>query len=337
MLMFELDGIDFKEKFGEAIGDCLIYPCSWMKVFNEDKTIGKREDGSNIVESNVNTERLDYYDVWVDFSWRRKLTDVFHRIESNVNKIQANINKQIYQDKMQEVIDSSYDIDVDDKKAEVQALFLSMPTEGVDKKEEAKAAKKLGKAEILEWWGSYDVDDSGFDTPILVTIANRTVGLRIDVYEDGIPFFPVRIGKNTRTVYGRPFAQQLEMLQEELNEKRSKRLDLLDRSLKLMFKARRHSMLDWDNLFSAPDNVILMDDIEHDLGVIPSPQMPITAYKEEEITKQDMGFTTGIEDLNKLAQKGTATGVSAVLSETASRRVGRRITSTGWGSSCRSC
>ena len=190
---------------------------------------------------------------------------------------------------------------------------------GLDKVRESAEAKRMQKVEILEWWGSYDINDDGFDEKIIVSIGNREVGLRIDVYEDRIPFFPIRVGKNTRTIYGRPLAQQLEMLQEELNELRSKRYDILDRTLKLMFKARRTSLIDWNTLFGAPGNVLLMDDIHEDLEIVEQKPVPASAYEEESITRADIEFVTGARDYSGIGTRGTATGVNAILSESATR------------------
>lgn len=315
-LLFKLDNMNFKGITSQSIDDAMIYPAAWTKVVTNEKI-----DGEGNKHNYTNIHRVDYLDIWTDFSRKPKIEWIFHRIESNINKLVIEQSKGHYEN-VENLFDTTYDIDILDKKSLIESLFLSLGDQGIDRPKEVESAKKRSKVELIEWWGSYDINDDGIDERIVVTIGNRSVGIRIDEYKDDIPFFPVRIGKNSATVYGRTIAQQLELLQEELNDKRSKRADLLDRLLKLMFKARRTATFDWDTLFSAPDNVLLMDDIHNDLDVIRQDPLPASSYKEEDIIKGDAQYTTGANDYNNLGRSGaknTATGISAILTESATR------------------
>ncbi len=306
--LFKLDGLNFKEEMSHATGDALIYPCAWEKVHLVKK--GK--------EVTVTTIPVDFFDIWVDFAYRKELKDCYHRIESNMNKIRA-LEREGKYENVDKLEGTTFPLDIPEKKSQVESLFLSTADYGIDKTKEADEVKSLQTIELLEWWGKYDYNDDGIDENVLVTIGNREIGLRIDEWKDRVPFFPIRTGKNTRVIYGRPLPQQLEMLQEELNEQRSKRYDLLDRVLQLMFKARRTATIDWDTLFSAPDNVLLMDDIEEDLAIIKLEPPTAAVYQEEEITKSDITFVSGVQDYSKAGVSGTATGINAILSEAATR------------------
>lgn len=312
-LLMKLRQMDFKSNMNKSIAESLIYPCSWQKV------ITNQSSGGDIT---VSTHKADFFDVWVPFEAKEHPDYIFHRIESNLNKIMANANKEFYEiDDVQALSDSTYPLRIPEKKAEIEAYFLGIGDIAVNRKKVSESAKRLQKVEILEWWGYYDVDGTGIDSPIVVSIANREIGLRIDRFEDRIPFFPIRVGKSDTVFYGRPIAQQLEALQEELNEKRSLRADSLERLMTQMFKARRTSSIDWDNLFSAPDNVLLMDDIHDDLDTIDFKGLPSAVYDEENIIKSDMQYTAGAQDYNAMSNVagGTATGVNAIVTEAATR------------------
>lgn len=312
--LFKLDGMKFQEKIASSIGESLINPISWQKVILNKS--GKDDD----VTIDVKLHTCDYLDIWIEFAHQEEINDLCHRIESNEGKLRALEAEGIYEN-IDDALETSYPTDIPDRKVKLEALYLSLGDVEIDTEKEKKKSARLKKMEVIEWWCYYDIDGNGKDTPIVVSLANREIGIRIDEFKDGIPFFPIRIGKNNRVMYGRPIPQQLEMLQEELNEKRSLRLDNLDRLLKLMYKARRTAQIDWDNLFSAPDNVLLMDDIHNDLAVMESKPFPSAAYTEEDYTKNDMMFTSGAQDYNALTAgaKGTATGISAILSEAATR------------------
>jgi hypothetical protein len=314
--LFKLNEMKFKKKFSQSLEESLIYPCGWQKVLIKEDEKG---------DVYIDTQRVDYFDVWTDFAYRDELQEAFHRIESNFNKLKALEKKGTYEN-VEDIIDPQkggeagvYPTDIPERKAEVESLFLSLADYGVDAQAEEKEARSQNKVELIEWWGKYDINDDGYDEKIIVTIANRVTGIRIDSYEERVPFFPIRIGKSSRVIYGRPLPQQLEMLQEELNEQRSKRYDLLDRLLNLMFKVRRTAQIDWDNLFSAPNNVLLMDDIREDLDVLEQRPLPASVYQEEQITKTDFEFVSGARDLGGFGTSGTATGINAILSESATR------------------
>ena len=321
-LLWKLDSMSFEDKIKMAVGDSLMFPASWMKVLINKLRTGNGEDDYNYY---IDVARIDYLDVWTDFAYRRQMTDVFHRIESNANKIGLLMKNGVYDESKFEMLDKlsgDYNMDIPDRKAIFESMFMSLGNQGVDKEKEKKQAGKLNKIELIEWQGSYDWNDDGIDEPIVVTLANRKEGLRIDKYEDGISIFPIRNGKNSTIIYGRPIAQQVEGLQEELNDKRSKRFDALERLLNMMYKARRTATIDWDNLFSAPDNVLLMDDIHNDLDTIRGEPVPRAAYEEENYIKADAQFATGAQDFNAqgiVGAKGTATGVNAILSESATK------------------
>jgi hypothetical protein len=315
--MWKLEQKGWKKKMKADIKDALVFPTAWEKVL-----LMKETDG-NI---KVDVQKVDYLDLWVNFNQQTEIDECMHRIESNVARLTALQDAGVYENVEQLVpreneydTTTAYPLDIPEQKAKIESLYLSIADKGIDRSKESNTSRKLQLVEVMEWWTWADIGN-GKPEQVIVSVGNRNVGLRIASWKEyeRIPFFPLRVGKSSHTIYGRPVPQQLEMLQEELNEQRSKRYDILDRTLQLMFKARRTATIDWDTLFSAPDNVILMDDIHNDLATIDQGTVPPHSYKEEDITKSDMDFVAGGSDYRGIA-KGTATGVNAVLSEDATR------------------
>ena len=315
-IISEMEEINFKHVVSDAIHDAMPYGTAWFKVVLSP------------LENNISFSHLDFFNVITDVGQRGErsndFTDVFHRVETNLSNIRIKEEQGVYKN-TDKVGETEFPMDdILENQIKVQGYSMSVPDLTIDKPSEKKS-NKLNKVELLEYWGWFDINDDGKDEPIVMTIANRSVMLRVDINPDGIiPIFPLRIYRIPHIVYGKSFIQLIEGLQAELNTKRNQFIDLLNLILKPWFKARRHGDIDWDNLFGTPNNVIRMDDPLSDLVPFEPKTPPSYMFNTEGLIKNDMQYTLGATDYNMGVSSGrgyteTATGISIITSESATR------------------
>jgi hypothetical protein len=129
---------------------------------------------------------------------------------------------------------------------------------------------------------------------------------------------PFKIGKAIpleKELPGLSIVEVLADLQEELNATRNQRIDNVSLILNKVWKKRRSADIDEADLVSQPGAIIEMDDIRNDLEPLDYPDVTQSAYREEEIIKQDMQYISGVSEYARGAtpqRKETATTVTTI-------------------------
>jgi len=308
-LLYKLNDTNFREKIRVCINLALIYPAAWTKV-----VLNKNNDPIISI--------VDFFNVWCSFTYENGRDDIFHRIETNMHNLKKYESEGIYEN-VDETEESLIDTEIPQLQAEIAGYFLGLDKHVIIEPQQYQQKGALQKAEILEWWGKYDINDDGFLEDIIVSIKNRKKGIRIDnnTYEGQAPLFPIRIIRNQKLIYGKVVAQVLESQQNELNTLRRQRIDFNNLILRAPLKARRTADIDWEDLFIAPDKIWKMDD-PNDVVPIQFPNIPQTGYMEETYDKQDMQQAVGaVDPLMGMSPGGrqTATGMTILTSEGATR------------------
>lgn len=178
--------------------------------------------------------------------------------------------------------------------------------------------KPDGMVEVLEFWG----DDC------IIKVAGDVVLLMdyIPFYHGEKPFVKFIDYPVANEFYGIGEIEVIESLQEELNTTRSQRLDNVTMAINNMWKIRKNAGIDIDQLVSRPNGVIEVDEMD-DLEPLDIPDITEAGYKEEQIIKDDIDRTTGVNDYARggsPARRETATTAS-LLSESANERFKLKI------------
>jgi len=97
--------------------------------------------------------------------------------------------------------------------------------------------------------------------------------------------------------YGMGIPEMVEDLQDELNAERNQRIDFRSMCLRRMFKVRKGSQVDKNQLKWRQNGIILVDDIDNDVKEMNVQDIPASSFSQENIIKQDMQDTTGAHDV----------------------------------------
>lgn len=179
-------------------------------------------------------------------------------------------------------------------------------------------SKPEGMAEILEFWG----DDC------VIKVAGDII-LDIDYnpfFHGERPFVRFLDYPVANEFYGIGEVEVIESLQEELNTTRSQRLDNVTMVINNMWKVVRNSNIDPNQLISRPNGIVEVEDPD-DLTPLTVPDVTEAGYREEQIIKDDIDRTTGVNDYTRggnPARRETATTAS-LLSESANERFKLKI------------
>lgn len=306
-LLSKLNKANFRKKVKQIINDCLMYPAAFIKLTVNDK-------GEPIIN------RVSYLDIWCPLTYNENtgFTEIFHRVETNINNLKIQEAKGIYSN-TEKVLNTSYPKDIADLHKSIMAYHLGL--ESVETVDYTNVPMSYKPVELIEWWGKYDINDDGLDEDIIVTIANRQVGIRIDENKLGIiPFFPVRFMKEENLTYGKTLPQLLQNLQAEISTLRNQRLDLLNLMIEPPLKVRRTADISLSTLFLAPGHILEVDE-DNDIVPIVSGQLPQVALIDEGNVKQDIQTVSGVTDplMGIQSRTQTATAVSILTSEAATR------------------
>jgi hypothetical protein len=95
--------------------------------------------------------------------------------------------------------------------------------------------------------------------------------------------------------WGKSLADAVESLQLELNTTRNQRIDNVSLVLNKLFKYKKGSDLDPNQIISKPGHAIPVDDM-NDLDTFDIPDITSSAYQEEGIIKQDIQYITFVND-----------------------------------------
>jgi hypothetical protein len=126
--------------------------------------------------------------------------------------------------------------------------------------------------------------------------------------------------------YGIGLAEMCESLQHELNTTRNQRIDNVSYVLNRMFKIAKTADIDPEQLVSRPNGYIEVDTMD-DIEVIEVPDVTASAYKEEEIIKNDMDVVTGVHNYDRGAsteRRETAT-TATIMSQGSNERFNLQV------------
>lgn len=178
--------------------------------------------------------------------------------------------------------------------------------------------KPEGMAEILEFWGEDCIVKLAGDVVLLMDYNPFYHGER--------PFVKFIDYPVANEFYGIGEVEVIESMQEELNTTRSQRMDNVSLAINNMWKVRRNAGVDASQLVSRPNGIIEVDEMD-DLDTLTVPNMTESAYREEQLIKEDMDRTTGVNDYTRgdnPARRETATTAS-LLTESANERFKLKI------------
>lgn len=152
----------------------------------------------------------------------------------------------------------------------------------------------------------------------IITVLNRKHVVRKDkneLYSKEKCFKRILAMPMEKEFWGMSIVEVLADLQEELNTTRNQRIDNISIIINKMFKKRRGADIDDADLVSRAGGVIEMDDIHNDLKEMDFPDVTASAYKEEEVIKQDIQYISGVSEYTRgttPGRKETATAVETI-------------------------
>lgn len=144
---------------------------------------------------------------------------------------------------------------------------------------------------ILEYWTDEWV----------VKVANRDTVIFIEpnpFHHRRKPFVKWVFSTKPHEFYGEGCIEPIIDLQDELNLIRNQRIDNVSMALNKMWKIRRGSNIDTEQLISRPRGFIEVDEMD-DIDEIEMRDVTQSGYNEETIVKQDMDLTTGVNDTQR--------------------------------------
>lgn len=174
----------------------------------------------------------------------------------------------------------------------------------------------------FELWEMYDKE---YETVCTFVTMNgkpdKPVVIRND---DGLPYMDdelpyIRCVSNPLLgeFVGQGEIQPIEQLQLELNDKRSMRMDQVNLIINGMYKVRRDSDVDVDELYGIPGGVVFVDYMD-DIERFQQGSVDQSAYMEENILKMDWEMTTALSEYRRgtrihAGDKGSETATEATL------------------------
>lgn len=153
-----------------------------------------------------------------------------------------------------------------------------------------------------------------------VMIANKTTVIQCiknPYYHKRKPFTKWTLIPMPNEFYGKPPVEALEDLQAELNTTRSQRIDNVSLALNRMFIVNKQAQVDTSQLVSRPNGWIEVDNIQEDIKELTVMDVTSSAYKEEEVIKQDMDVTSGVHNYDR-GQQGVRVDTATVANLLAS-------------------
>lgn len=185
-----------------------------------------------------------------------------------------------------------------------------------------KGLKKFsGKIEVLEWWGDYELPGYDEKMPCLLVVAivkGEPVLLRAEENPLKYQFKPF-VACNDYPIqgefYGYGELDHIQGMVEEGTALRNARLDVSNLSINRMWLVNRNAGLNLRNLYTAPNNIIMTNDIN---GIKPLDLGGVTSSSVEELARIDYDIQNTTEIINPrqdvsnvgAAFGSTATGVN---------------------------
>ncbi|UOX40300.1 portal protein [Vibrio phage PhiImVa-1] len=196
--------------------------------------------------------------------------------------------------------------------------------------------KPRKKLTVYEYWGYWDIDDSGITKPIVATwVGDVMIRMEENPYPDGkipfvvIPYLPVK-----ESVYGEADAELLEDNQKLIGALTRGQIDAMARSANAQIGMRKDA-LDSLNLrkFKAGEDYMFNPGTDPRAAVIEHtyPELPASTFNLLQMFNMEAEAITGIKSfaggLSGDALGSTATGVQGVIDAQSKRELGilRRV------------
>jgi len=300
-----LDNLQFKKRAKDFLEDALVQRTTWLELFPKliDDKGKKKFKGVDFIPHK-------WFDVWFDTKVAEiKDTDVFIRkvqkayIMRNQDKIYFNLDK---------VDKTNFPTDLD---ATEDSEYLAKQGKSYNRVDDP-----VKNVELLEWYGVYNVGTAKKPDykNIICTIANRSVLCRVEENTLGtnkkVLLFPIRPLRQANSLIGKSIPQLTKVLQQELNEIRSMRMQNINLVTKLLFSYNKEGGVDIKELFADGGNAIPRGENPNDVTVLPIPNLiQSLSYAGNEII-QDMQQITGAVDyvMGTSAGRGTTETASGI-------------------------
>lgn len=177
------------------------------------------------------------------------------------------------------------------------------------------------QVELLEYWGRYDVDGDGIKEEALLVIANRKVLVKAipnPFHHQKRPLIRCVLYPVPMEWYGIGLVEPVISLKHELDTLRRQRLDNINQVLNRMWKVNSLADVDLETLISAPNNIVLTDDMNA-VEDLEQNDVTASAYNEAGIVQQDIENVTtprstqGIPESGRLGR--TAKGAQLIIGQ----------------------
>lgn len=193
------------------------------------------------------------------------------------------------------------------------------------------ADKPRQKLTVYEYWGYWDIDNSGVTTPIVAAwVDDVIIRMEINPYPDRklpfvvIPYLPVK-----NSVYGEPDAALLEDSQKLIGALTRGQIDAMARSANAQIGIRKDA-LDIINLrkFRNGEDYQFNPNVDPRLAIIEHsyPELPVSTFNLLQLYNSEAESITGIKTFNTGitgdALGVTAAGVQGVIGATGKRELG---------------
>jgi hypothetical protein len=217
-------------------------------------------------------------------------------------------------------------------------LASTTPPDDIKKRQEYKAKQGVNyydpqknnvtdEVELLEYYGTYDMSEDP-EKPdfkdVIFTLANRQLLIRMETVDLATKkkklIFPIRPMRQANSLIGKGLPQITKDMQYELNDYRSLRATNAKLQAKLLFKYRKNSGVDFDELFGMGGNSIGWEDDPRDIDIFPIPNLiNALSFVSSDIVN-DIQMTTGAADyvMGTSAGRGiteTASGIRTVTEQ----------------------
>lgn len=336
LLTYQLTMADFFSKFLDFTKQLLLYGTSYFKVYWKVKrdwvwertpkrtvrnilgfSLGTKltwEDKKvyKVIERRPEIDVLDILDVYPDPEARNeKDSDIFVRSWMDIAdfKVMGQGRFPVYAN-----------TDRDDLQGDKNSFALSRQMR-MSVRGGSTAGVGKDQVELLEYWGPYDVDGDGIKEQACIVIANR----KVVVKAIGNPFFHQKKPVIRAVLYPVPMewygiglVEPIISMKHELDTLRRQRLDNINQSLNRMWKVNTLADVDLESLISAPNNIVLTDDMTA-VEALESNDVTQTNYQEAAQVQSDIENATTPRSAQGTPESGrlgrTARGAQLIIGQ----------------------
>jgi hypothetical protein len=338
LLTYQLAQADFFIKFIDFTKQLLMYGTSYFKVYwkvrrkwvwtrtpkrRKHSILGFQmgevlewEDKKEykVVEKRPELDVLDILDVYPDPEARteKEAAGVFIRSWINIDDLREMGKGQfpIYANTERE-----------DLKPDRSGFMSSRNTRSAVRGTSNPSVVDPKSVEVIEFWGSYDVDGDGIKEEAYVVIANRRILLKASAnpfYHQKRPIVRAVLFPIPGEWYGLGLIEPVISNIHELWTLRRQRMDNVNMVINRMWKVNSMADIDLDTLVSGPNNIIITDDM-NGVEVLDTPNITQTAYQESAALMSEIEDATVPRSVQGTPQSGklgrTARGAQMIISQ----------------------